>query len=139
MRSQKVPELPVGPVERTATLDLMLSQQVKVGRLIVFVVYSGCVVVVVEVQMKTVELRRSCIPEVRLQMIVIDVFDVEGNGVVIGMEIDVVIDMVIGVVLVVVFEVVLVVVVAVVVVELVEAVAVEVEPLGIDEVVVAEH
>jgi len=105
----------------------------------VFVVYSGCVVVVVEVQMKTVELRRSCIPEVRLQMIVIDVFDVEGNDVVIGMEIDVVIDMVIGVVLVVAFEVVLVLVVAVVVVELVEAVAVEVEPLGIDEVVVAEH
>ena len=108
-----------------------------------FVVYSGCVVVVVEVQMKTVELRRSCIPEVRLQMIVIDVFDVEGNGVVIGMVIgvviDVVIDVVIGVVLVVVFEVVLVLVVAVVVVELVEAVAVEVEPLGIDEVVVAEH
>ena len=116
-----------------------------------FVVYSGCVVVV-EVQMKTVELRRSCIPEVRLQMIVIDVFDVEGNGVVIGMEIDVVIgmeiDVVIGmgidVVLVVVFGVVLVVVFAVVVVELVEAVAdevvaVEVEPLGIDEVVVAEH
>ena len=109
-----------------------------------FVVYSGCVVVVVEVQMKTVELRRSCIPEVRLQMIVIDVFDVEGNGVVIGMEIDVVIGMGIDVVLVVVFGVVLVVVFAVVVVELVEAVAdevvaVEVEPLGIDEVVVAEH
>ena len=101
-------------------------------------VYSGCVVVV-EVQMKTVELRRSCIPEVRLQMIVIDVFDVEGNGVVIGMEIDVVIGMGIDVVLVVVFGVVLVVVFAVVVVELVEAVAVEVEPLGIDEVVVAEH
>ena len=106
-----------------------------------FVVYSGCVVVVVEVQMKTVELRRSCIPEVRLQM---NVFDVEGNDVVIGMVIGVGIDMVIGVVLVVAFEVVLVLVVAVVVVELVEAVAVEVvavevEPLGIDEVVVAEH
>ena len=113
-------------------------------RLIVFVGKSGCVVVVVVVQMKTVGFRRSCIPEVRLQMIVIDVFDVEGNDVVIGMEIDVVIDMVIGVVLVVAFEVVLVLVFAVVVVELVEAVAVEVvavevEPLGIDEVVVAEH
>ena len=56
-----------------------------------FVVYSGCVVVVVEVQMKTVELRRSCIPEVRLQM---NVFDVEGNDVVIGMVIDVEIDVV---------------------------------------------
>ncbi|XP_063936175.1 uncharacterized protein LOC108225973 [Daucus carota subsp. sativus] len=40
-------------------------------------------------------------------MIVIDVFDAEGNGVVIGMEIGVGIDVVIGVVLVVVFEVVL--------------------------------
>ena len=102
-----------------------------VERLIVFVVCYGCVVVQVVVQMKTVEFRRSCIPEVRLQMKVSDVFDVEGN--------DVVIDMVIGVVLDVVFEVVLVVVVAVVLVELVEAVVVEVEPLGIDEVVVAEH
>ncbi|KAL1826546.1 hypothetical protein ACET3Z_004958 [Daucus carota] len=71
-----------GPVERTTTLDLRLSQQAVVARLIVFVVYIGCVVVVVEVQMKTVELRRSCIPEVRLQM---NVFDVEGNDVVIGM------------------------------------------------------
>ena len=55
-----------------------------------FVVYSGCVVVAVEVQMRTVELGRSCIPEVRLQMIVIDVFDVEGNDVVIGVVIVVV-------------------------------------------------
>ena len=91
-------------------------------RLIVFVGKSGCVVVAVVVQMKTVGFRRSCIPDVRLQLCV---FDVEGNGVVIGMEIDVVI----GVVLIVAFEEVLVLVVAVV----------EVEPLGIDEVVVAEH
>ena len=32
-----------------------------------FVGKSGCVVVVVVAQMKTVELRRSCIPDVRLQ------------------------------------------------------------------------
>ena len=49
-----MPELPVSPVERTATLDWMLSQQVMVERLIMFVVYSVFVVVVV-VQMKTVE------------------------------------------------------------------------------------
>ena len=104
-------------------------------RLIVFVVYIGCVVVVVEVQMKTVELRRSYIPEVRLQM---NVFDVEGNDVVIGMVIDVVIGVVIGVVLVVVFEVVLVVVV-VVAVPVDVAVAVEVVLIEIGEVVVAEH
>ena len=73
-----------------------------------------CVSVVEVVQMKTAECQRSCIPEVHLQMNVMNVFDVEGNDVVIGMGIDVVIDMVIGVVigvvLVVVFEVVLVVV-----------------------------
>ena len=64
-----------------------------VERLIVCEGKSGCVVVVVVVQMKTVELQRSCIPDVCLQM---NVFDVEGNdvviGMVIGMEIDVVID-----------------------------------------------
>ena len=92
-----------------------------------FVVYSGCVVVVVEVQMKTVELRRSCIPEVRLQMIVIDVFDAEGNDVVIGVVTDVEIDVVIGVVQ----------VVGVLVVVEVVAVAVP-EPLETDAVVV-EH
>ena len=70
-----------------------------VVRLIAFGVYIGCVVVVVVVQMKTVELRRSCIPEVRLQM---NVFDVEGNDVVIGMVIGVVIGVVLVVELVVV-------------------------------------
>ena len=134
MRSRKVPELPVGPVERTATLDLMLSQQVVVVRLIVFVVYCECVVVVEVVRMKTVEFRRSCIPEARLQM---NVFDVEVNDVVIGMVIGVVIDIVDQVV---VFEVVLIVVVAVAVsVHLVVVVVVEVVPLGIGEVVVVEH
>ena len=58
-------------------------------RLIVFEVYIGCVAVVVVVQMKTVEFQRSCIPDVRLQL---RVYEVEGNDVVIGMEIDEVID-----------------------------------------------
>ena len=62
-----------------------------VERLIVFEVKSGCVVVVVVVQMKTVEFRRSCIPDVRLQL---RENDVEVNGVVIGMVIDVEIDVV---------------------------------------------
>ena len=95
-----------------------------VERLIVFVVCCGCVVVQVVVQMKTVEFRRSCIPEVHRQMKVKDVFDVEGKDLVIG----VVIGVVRGVVLVVEFEVVLVVVevVAVVPVDLVVVVAVEV-------------
>ena len=62
-----------------------------VERLIVFEVCCGYVgVVVVVVQMKTVGFRRSCIPEVRLQMKVQDVFDVEGNDVVIGVVIGVV-------------------------------------------------
>ena len=60
-------------------------------RLIVFEGKSGCVVVVVVVQMKTVELRRSCIPDVRLQL---SENDVEVNDVVIGMVIDVEIDVV---------------------------------------------
>ena len=59
-----------------------------------FVVCFGCVGVVVVVQMKTVEFRRKCTLEVRLQMRVYDVFDVEGN--------DMVMCEVIGVVLVVV-------------------------------------
>ena len=121
MRCQKVPELPVGPVEKTATLDLRLSQQVVVVRLIVFEVYIGCVVVV-EVQIKTVELRRSYIPEVRLLM---NVFDVEGN------------DVVTGVVLVVEFVVVLLVVVVVVPVDLVVVAVVEV-PL-VTDTAVTEH
>ena len=66
-----------------------------VERLIVFEGKSGCVVVVVVVQMKTVELRRSCIPDVRLQL---SENDVEVNDVVIGMVIDVEIDVVIDVV-----------------------------------------
>ena len=105
-----------------------------VERLIVFVVYCGYVVVVVVVQMKTVEFRRSCIPEARLQM---NVFDVEGNDVVIGM----VIGVVIGVVLVVELVVVQVVVevVAVVPVDLGSIVAeAEVVPLETDAVE-AEH
>ena len=93
-------------------------------RLIVFVGKSGCVVVVVVVQMKTVEFRRSCIPDVRLQLCV---FDVEGNDVVIGVVTDVEIDVVIGVVQ----------VVGVLVVVEVVAVAVR-EPLETDAVVV-EH
>ena len=64
-----------------------------VERLIVFVVNIDCVVVVVEVQMKTVEFRRGYIPEARFQM---NVFDVEGNDVVIGMVTDVEIDVVQG-------------------------------------------
>jgi len=64
-------------------------------RLIVFVGKSGCVVVAVVVQMKTVGFRRSCIPDVRLQLCV---FDAEGNDVVIGVVTDVEIDVVIGVV-----------------------------------------
>ena len=60
-----------------------------------FVGKSGCVVVVVVVQMKTVGFRRSCIPDVRLQLCV---FDAEGNDVVIGVVTDVEIDVVIGVV-----------------------------------------
>ena len=92
-------------------------------RLIVFVGKSGCVVVVVVVQMKTVGFRRSCIPDVRLQLCE---FDAEVNGVVIGMVIDVEIDVV---------QVVQVVGVLVVV----EVVAVAVpEPLETDAVVV-EH
>ena len=80
---------------------------------------SGCVVVVVVVQMKTVGFRRSCIPDIRLQLCV---FDAEGNDVVIGVVTDVEIDEVIGVVQVV-----------------VEVVAVAVpEPLETDAVVV-EH
>jgi len=59
----------------------------------VFVGKSGCVVVAVVVQMKTVGFRRSCIPDVRLQLCV---FDVEGNDVVIGVVTDVEIDVVIG-------------------------------------------
>ena len=94
-------------------------------RLIVFVGKSGCVVVVVVVQMKTVEFRRSCIPDVRLQLCV---FDVEGNDVVIGMVTDVEIEVVIGVVQVVgVLVVVEVVAVAVAVLVPLETDAVEVE------------
>ena len=89
-----------------------------------FVGKSGCVVVVVVVQMKTVGFRRSCIPDVRLQLCV---FDVEGNDVVIGVVTDVEIDVVIGVVQ----------VVGVLVVVEVVAVAVP-EPLETDAVVV-EH
>ena len=97
-------------------------------RLIVFVGKSGCVVVVVVVQMKTVEFRRSCIPDVRLQL---RENDVEVNGVVIGVVIDVVqVVEVVGVLVVV--E-----VVAVVPVDLVVVVAEEV-PLEIGTVV-AEH
>ena len=93
-------------------------------RLIVFVGKSGCVVVAVVVQMKTVGFRRSCIPDVRLQLCV---FDVEGNDVVIGVVTDVEIDVVIGGVQ----------VVGVLVVVEVVAVAVP-EPLETDAVVV-EH
>ena len=95
-----------------------------VERLIVFEVKSGCVVVVVVVQMKTVEFRRSCIPDVRLQLIE---NDVEVNGVVIGMVIDVEIDVVQVVEVVGVLVVVEVVAVAVLVLEPLETDAVEVE------------
>ena len=93
-------------------------------RLIVFEGKSGCVVVVVVVQMKTVGFRRSCIPDVRLQLCE---FDAEGNDVVIGVVTDVEIDEVIGGVQ----------VVGVLVVVEVVAVAVP-EPLETDAVVV-EH
>ena len=95
-----------------------------VERLIVFEGKSGCVVVVVVVQMKTVELRRSCIPDVRLQL---SENDVEVNDVVIGMVIDVEIDVVQVVEVVGVLVVVEVVAVAVLVLEPLETDAVEVE------------